>query len=226
MGWRWWHRKYAPGDTVLVFLPKAVRPFKIVDVSEDSSPEKARNVKVSFSFSPRIKESRNRELTTKMNQTFTLWLATIFLVLGVSALGAEHPELKIFPSAKEGMDRFVMMLSHKGRGEEDDFMVEIIVGKTMLTDGINQMWLDNALEPRLLEGWGYPYYEVTGSPSVMSTMMAVPEGTTPVKRFVSASPLQVRYNSRLPIVVYAPEGYEVRYRIWKASDTTETAEKG
>jgi len=204
MGWCWWHRKYAPGDTVLVFLPKAVRPFKIVEVSEDSSPEKARNVKVSFSFSPRIKESRNRELTTKMNQTFTLWLATTFLVLGVSALGAEHPELKIFSIGQGRHGPFRNDALPKGRGEEDDFMVEIIVGKTMLTDGINQMWLDNTLEPRLLEGWGYPYYEVTGSSSVMGTMMAVPEGITPVKRFVSAFPLQVRYNSRLPIVVYAP----------------------
>ena len=37
-----------------------------------------------------------------------------------------------------------------------------------------------------------------------------------VDKFVSAQPQLVRYNSRLPLVVYAPEGYEVRYRIWKA----------
>jgi len=28
----------------------------------------------------------------------------------------------------------------------------------------------------------------------------------------------VRYNSKLPIVVYAPQDVEVRFRIWSASD--------
>jgi ecotin len=33
----------------------------------------------------------------------------------------------------------------------------------------------------------------------------------------------VRYNSKLPIVVYAPTDVEVRYRIWSASDKVNTA---
>jgi ecotin len=53
---------------------------------------------------------------------------------------------------------------------------------------------------------------------MMSTMMAAPEGSEKVERFVPGSPLLIRYNSRLPIVVYAPEGYEIRYRIWAAGD--------
>jgi len=47
-----------------------------------------------------------------------------------------------------------------------------------------------------------------------------------VEAFVTAAPLQVRYHSRLPIVVYAPSGYGVRYRIWRASETTHTAKEG
>ena len=43
---------------------------------------------------------------------------------------------------------------------------------------------------------------------------------------VLCSSLQIRYNSRLPVVVYAPDGYEIRYRIWKASEAIEKAEKG
>ena len=53
--------------------------------------------------------------------------------------------------------------------------------------------------------------------------MAAPEGAPKVKTLVTAAPLHVRYNSRLPIVVYAPSGYEVRYRIWSASETTHKA---
>jgi cytochrome c-type biogenesis protein CcmH len=48
-----------------------------------------------------------------------------------------------------------------------------------------------------------------------------------VKQFVTLMPHgPVRYNSRLPIVVYIPEGYEVRYRFWKAEETTRTGEEG
>jgi len=155
-----------------------------------------------------------------------LMLALGLLAFGGSAFGDEHPELQAFPPAREGMERFVIGLAHKERGEEDDFKVELIVGKQMLTDGVNQVRLGNAIEPRTIQGWGYTYYEVTGPSETISTLMAPPEGAPKVKTFVTAAPLQVRYNSRLPIVVYAPSGFEVRYRIWRASETTHKADEG
>ncbi len=161
-----------------------------------------------------------------MNAKLTTLLMIGALTLGSSAVAAEHSELKAFPLAGDGMERFVIVLPHKERGEEDDFRVEIIVGREMLTDGVNQVSLGNAIEPRTLEGWGYTYYEVTGPSETLSTLMAPPEGTPKRKAFVRASPLQIRYNSRLPIVVYAPSGYEVRYRIWSASETTREADEG
>ena len=47
-------------------------------------------------------------------------------------------------------------------------------------------------------------------------------------RFVTigGEPFLLRYNSRLPIVVYVPEGVEVRYRIWSAGAETKVMEKG
>jgi ecotin len=71
-----------------------------------------------------------------------------------------------------------------------------------------------------LDGWGFTYYEVTGPRAAAGTLMAVPEGAEPVRRFVSAPSRLIPYNSRLPVVVYAPEGYEVRYRIWEAGKET------
>ena len=47
---------------------------------------------------------------------------------------------------------------------------------------------------------------------------AYSEGSEKIKQFVSGTPLLIRYNSRLPIVVYAPEDYEIKYRIWTAGD--------
>ncbi|MBW2494264.1 MAG: ecotin family protein [Deltaproteobacteria bacterium] len=152
-------------------------------------------------------------------------LAASLLLCAGAAFAEAHPELQAFPPAQEGMERFVIALPHKERGEDDDFRVELIVGKEMLTDGVNQVRLGNAIEARTLEGWGYTYYEVSGSSATLSTLMAPPEGAPKVKTFVRAAPLLIRYNSRLPIVVYTPRGYEVRYRIWNASDTTHPAER-
>lgn len=156
---------------------------------------------------------------------------TVLLLIGlaagsVPALGAEHPALKAFPSAPEGVEHFVIVLPHKERGEDEAFRVEIMVGKEVLTDGVNLVRLGGTIEPRTLTGWGYTYYEVTGPSAAMSTMMAPPPGAPMVQSFVAASPLHVRYNSRLPIVVYVPRGYEVRYRIWQAPETAEKAERG
>ncbi len=119
----------------------------------------------------------------------------------------------------------MIVLPHKDRGEEVDFKVELIPGKVMLTDGVNQLRHGSSIEPQPLTGWGYTYYEVTGKDVAMSTLMAVPDGLEKTEAFVAGTPHLIRYNSRLPIVVYAPAGYEVRYRIWSAGDMAEKAEK-
>jgi ecotin len=49
-----------------------------------------------------------------------------------------------------------------------------------------------------------------------------------VNRFITlgGEPFLIRYNSRLPVVVYAPEGVEVRYRIWSAAPEARALEQG
>jgi len=147
-------------------------------------------------------------------------------VITISANCAEHDELKAFPAASDGMQRFVIVLQHKDRQDEKDFRVEIIAGKEMLTDGVNLVRLTGSIEPRSLQGWGYTYYELAGSPKTISTMMAPPAGSPEVSTFVSTSPLQIPYNSRLPVVVYVPNGFDVRFRIWKATEEFRKATKG
>ena len=154
-----------------------------------------------------------------------------FLIIGltlfsVSVFGLEHPELKAFPPAEKGMERIVIVLPHKERGEENGFKVELIPGKMMMTDNVNLMRIGVNVVPHTLKGWGYTYYKVTGRDVAMSTMMAVPEGQSKTMGFVPGTSLLIRYNSRLPIVVYVPKGHEIHYRIWKAARTTEQAEKG
>ena len=157
--------------------------------------------------------------------SLSMVLAVLFIIMNSSAYAAEHPQLKAFPAAEQGMTRFVINLPHKERGEEDAFKVEIVAGKTMLTDGVNKMRLGATISPKPLKGWGYTFYQVEGSDAVMSTMMAPPEGAEKVSRFVAGSPLQIRYNSRIPVVIYAKKGFEVRYRIWKADASFVKAQK-
>jgi ecotin len=49
-----------------------------------------------------------------------------------------------------------------------------------------------------------------------------------VNRFITlgGEPYLIRYNNRLPVVVYAPEGVELRYRVWTAGAETKVVEKG
>jgi ecotin len=147
-------------------------------------------------------------------------LLITLLSVSFSAFAKDHPELRAFPPAEAGMERFVIELPDMSREDQDTFRVELIVGKMMITDGINLVRLGNTIELKPLPGWGYTYYTYTEGPGAISTMMAAPEGSPEVEAFVTAPPLQIRYNSLIPIVVYVPEGYKVQYRIWKASDKT------
>jgi ecotin len=104
---------------------------------------------------------------------------------------------------------------------EDDRKVEILVGKTIPVD-CNQHWFGGNLERRVAEGWGYPYYVLEKAGGPASTLMACPPGEERKPAFVRVrgnGSLQ-RYNSKLPVVVYVPEGFEVRYRIWEAGRET------
>lgn len=155
-----------------------------------------------------------------------------FLLIGAlviqasPATAAEHRYLKAFPHARDGMVRYVILLPHKERGEENDFLVELIVGRDMFTDGVNRTGLGGSIEAKPLIGWGFTYYEVAKFGPAVSTLIGVPPGTPKEKKFVPVPSTLIPYNSSIPVVIYIPEGAEVRYRIWKASETTEKAKKG
>lgn len=56
-------------------------------------------------------------------------------------------------------------------------------------------------------------------------MMACPDGKKE-KKFVTAylgDAGMLRYNSKLPIVVYTPDNVDVKYRVWKAEEKIDNA---
>jgi ecotin len=139
-----------------------------------------------------------------------------FLCGLVSPLIAQHQPLDAFPKATEEQSRFVIRVPEA----EDEFAlkVELIIGKTVPTDGVNRHFFVGKVEEKDLKGWGYSYFEMKELGPMAGTLMRPLPGGKQVDTFVavnSALPLQ-RYNSRMPIVIYVPKGVEVRYRIWKA----------
>ena len=115
------------------------------------------------------------------------------------------------------------MIELQVQTNEAEHKVEIITGKTLEVD-CNQQRLGGQWQEKTVEGWSYSYYELGQVGPAMSTLMACPDGSRK-QAFVrvGGEPQLVRYNSKLPLVIYAPKDVEVRYRVWSAAIETSTA---
>lgn len=153
-----------------------------------------------------------------------LFVITMFL-LSTSVLHAAD-NMKAFVPAEEGMVRYVLQLPAKD--DESLFKVELIVGKTVLIDAENQYFFGGQIEKEQIAGWGFTQYKVNNLGPMGGTLMATDPDAPKVNRFITlgGGPNLIRYNSRLPIVVYVPEDVEVRYRIWITGAESEKIEKG
>lgn len=156
----------------------------------------------------------------------TVWSAVLaFLLLAVPALQAADNS-QAFSPAEKGMVRYVLQLPAKA--DEAHFRVELIVGKMVQVDAKNSYFFGGQLVEEVIEGWGFTQYKLTDLGPMGGTLMAVDPYAVKVASFITlgGDPYFVRYNSRLPIVVYVPEGVEVRYRVWTAAAEIIAVEKG
>ena len=149
-------------------------------------------------------------------------LSFFFAMLSVQAAD----NMKAFPPAEEGMVRYVLQLPKQD--DESAFKVELIVGKTVLVDVENRYFFGGQIEEETIKGWGFPRYNVSKLGPMAGTQMAINPDVPKVNRFVTlgGEPYLIRYNSRLPIVVYVPKGVEVRYRVWSAGPEVKVIEEG
>ncbi len=135
-------------------------------------------------------------------------------------------DLKAFPPAEKGMVRYVVKLPKQD--DESALQIELIAGITMQLDAANSYFFDGKIEEEIIHGWGYPRYVLKKLGSMGSTLLNPVPNAPRVERFVTLSsrPFFIRYNSRLPVVMYAPQGVEIRYRVWRADPKIISAEKG
>lgn len=121
-------------------------------------------------------------------------------------------ELKAFPATLAGHQRYVIELPELP--DEAAHQLELIGGKAMQVD-CNTRGVDGHFTQRDVPGWGYSYQVLESKGQVLSTMMMCPPDSAR-PGFVQAPPLMLRYNSKLPVVVFVPEGFELRWRVWQA----------
>lgn len=152
-----------------------------------------------------------------MKKSLVLSLTAVCITLySANAETEAKRNLAAFPAADEGMSRHVLMLPPDA--QEDSLRVELKIGKTVRTDEYNRYFFGGTLEELNIEGWGFTRYVLAELGPMAGTLMAVDPDAPKVDRFITlgGEPQLLRYNSRLPLVVYVPSGVEVRYRIWKA----------
>lgn len=152
-------------------------------------------------------------------------LISLLFVSLMSTASSASP-LDAYPAAQDGMERHVLQLP--AEKNESLFQVELILGKTVKTDAANRYFFAGQVETRSVEGWGYPFYLLEKIGPMAGTLMAVPPEAPQADRFIAigGDPFLIRYNSKLPIVVYLPQGVEVRYRLWRADADATPIKKG
>lgn len=119
-----------------------------------------------------------------------------------------------YPEAAPGQERKVIYLpALDARLEQEHTRVQLIPGRHEDCEDGRLYHLTGTISEGTVEGWGYNYYTVTlGDIYAAHRSPADPENAS---TFVAMyeNPI-IRYNSKLPIVVYVPAGAELRYRVW------------
>lgn len=131
----------------------------------------------------------------------------------------EKLDISMYPKTKKDYKQIIIPLPIENN--EDNLKIELFIGTEKMLDCNNHTLMGNVVE-KIVDGWGYNYFMVESTGESISTMMGCPN--PPTKKFIYMQPILIRYNSKLPVILYAPKNIEVRYRIWRADTIMQKAE--
>lgn len=111
-----------------------------------------------------------------------------------------------FPAPKPGYRRFDIVTPTSAEAPR---RIEFYVGKTMTID-CNRHWLNGAFASGDVDG--APFFTFTTDGRTASTKMFCPDDKK--QAFVSGPRMMAEARANAPLVVYVPDGYELRYDVW------------
>ncbi|CCD11599.1 unnamed protein product [Trypanosoma congolense IL3000] len=120
-----------------------------------------------------------------------------------------------YPQPEPDQNCCVLFLEEKP-DEEENYRLQLIPGYAT-NDSAAPSTVSGVVREETIYGWGCNYYvvELGPRPTRRRSSQAFEKPT----RFVPISSKHLlRYNSRLPVVVYLPKGVELRYRVWSPID--------
>ena len=172
--------------------------------------------------------------------TAIIFLCLAFVTLLLSGITANadtrtystaNDYLKYFPKPGNNQQRVVILLAKLDN--EPDFLVELIPGVIVEADANdpNHFFVKAKLARKIVKGWQFNYYELQSNiDKISATLIGFEHAGRKKEVFAYAMDkgeegllskgVYVRYNSQVPIVIYVPMGFEVRYRILKTYGET------
>ncbi|MGR5347331.1 ecotin family protein [Vibrio mediterranei] len=101
---------------------------------------------------------------------------------------------------------------------EHDHLIEIRPSVKVKVDSCNKVSLGAETKIDILEGWGFSYYVVNTNGNLRSSLMGCADERRVEKQVYASRGELYDYNSKLPLVVYAPKGVTIEYRVWAPVD--------
>lgn len=127
----------------------------------------------------------------------------------------DNYDLSIYPKSNDSIKRYLIELTPKEN--EELYKIEVWAGQTKKVD-CNIQHLSGEFIKKTIKGWGYSYYEFSTNGVQLSTRKACID-TILTEKLIRSQTQNIRYNSRLPIVVYCPTDYTIEYAIWSKNKT-------
>ena len=121
-----------------------------------------------------------------------------------------------YPKASKNQNRNVIWLDSKTN--EVNYKVEIIAEIEGMKD-CNDVFYAADFKEEDLKGWGYTYFLLENLSPPMSTEIGCFDQTKTMANLpIMISNSFIEYNSKLPIIIYAPKEVNISYKIWSTDD--------